>query len=430
MTTKKTNNKFWSMKAENNEAGSVGHIYLYDVISSTSWWGDEVTPKTFREDLDALGEVNALNVHIFSDGGDVFAGNTIYSLLKQYDAEVNVYIEGCAASIATVIAMAGDNVYISKIGMMMIHNPLACLWGYYNKDNLNAIISDLEKVKEPLVAAYLSHMDKDRDEIIDLMNGKDGEGTWFSASEAIEAGLADQYIPEESDEVLGAVACTGLDKYEWNGHSLDLSKYKNAPKLINYRKEKKKMAKGNFKPKAEETTETTEEVITVTCPECEHEFDLDNDTEETTIDVTCESCGHKFKWDVETGKAVEETEENEDEDNENEDTKAHFQKGIKAERNRINALNRIKSASPQYSDIVDKAIDDGSSYTLTSKKVFEAMAKDKGDNTPKGFIDSQKKESAGTKSVGALPNSGNQFEAESEDDAVINSILTGMKNGR
>lgn len=161
------NKKFWSVKAEVTDSGeSVGHLYLYGIVASESWWGDEVTPKQLINDIKALGDISVLNVHIFSDGGDVFAGTAIHSILKQQTATVNIYIEGIAASIATVIATAGDNVYISKSAMMMVHNAMFFMFGYYNAAELAAMIGDLDQIREPIIAAYQSKTGKTRDEMV------------------------------------------------------------------------------------------------------------------------------------------------------------------------------------------------------------------------------------------------------------------------
>ena len=118
--------KFWSFKALDE---TTGELLLYGEISDISWWGDEVTPKQFKEDLDALGDIDVLNVYINSPGGDVFAGQAIYSMLKRHKAQVKVYIDGLAASIASLVAMAGDKVIMPANAMMMIHNPWTWCWG-------------------------------------------------------------------------------------------------------------------------------------------------------------------------------------------------------------------------------------------------------------------------------------------------------------
>ena len=94
MELKGKKNKFWNFKALDKDTGE---LTLYGEISNETWWGDEVTPKEFKADLDALGDINTLNIYINSPGGDVFAGQAIHSILKRHKAHKNVYIDGLAA---------------------------------------------------------------------------------------------------------------------------------------------------------------------------------------------------------------------------------------------------------------------------------------------------------------------------------------------
>lgn len=311
-------NRFWTVKAEKTDTGTaVGNLYLYGVISSETWWGDEVTPRAFREDLDALGDITELNVHIFSDGGDVFAGHSIYSILKQHPATVNAYIEGIAASIATIVMMAADHIYVSRNASLLIHNAMVGLFDYYNKLELDAMIKDLEKFGEPMIATYQSRTGMSRAEVVAMMDGPDKAGTWFTAQEAIDVGLADAFIPEESEALLDAVACVGPNAYLWNGYTFDLSAYPNAPKISNRRTSK--MARSRKKPNAKSSRarRVRAELITVTCPECgavfEYETDpIPEDPAEELLEgveahrhhhvtaenypVTCPMCGAEFNF--------------------------------------------------------------------------------------------------------------------------------------
>ena len=139
----KKNKRFWNFKALDEKTGE---LTLYGEISNETWWGDEVTPKEFKSDLDNLGEIDTLNIYINSPGGDVFAGQTIYSILKRHKAHKNVYIDGLAASIASVIAMAGNTIFMPKNAMMMIHNPWTV--GMGNADEFRKLAEDLDKIRE------------------------------------------------------------------------------------------------------------------------------------------------------------------------------------------------------------------------------------------------------------------------------------------
>lgn len=202
----KPKNKFWGFKAIDK---TTAELTLYGEISNETWRGDEVTPKQFKEELDALGEIESLNVFINSPGGDVFAGQAIYSMLKRHSATVNVYVDGLAASIASLIAMAGDKVIMPKNAMMMIHSPWTIAVG--NAQDFRRIAEDMDKIRDSMVVAYESRSALTTEEILDMMDAE----KWLSADDCLEYGLADEI--EEANQV---VAC--LDKEV-------LGRYKNTP---------------------------------------------------------------------------------------------------------------------------------------------------------------------------------------------------------
>lgn len=226
----KGNKRFWNFQAA---AGNpkVGELMLYGIISSESWWGDEVTPKQFKADLDALGDIDELHVYINSDGGDVFAGQAIHSMLKRHKARVVVYVDGLAASIASVIAMAGEVVRMPKNAMMMIHNPWTMIWDIPQgneeefrrwADRCNKMADDLNKIRESIIAAYMGKCDMDRDKLIEMLDAE----TWLTAEECVAMGFADEY--EEAKQV---AACRRGEALVINGQEMDLSKFKHPPTL-------------------------------------------------------------------------------------------------------------------------------------------------------------------------------------------------------
>lgn len=210
-------NKFWNFK---NKDEKTGELLLYGDISNSTWWGDEVTPKQFKADLDALGEVEELSIYINSGGGDVFAGQAIYSMLKRHKANKIVYIDGLAASIASVIAMAGNKIVMPANAMMMIHNAYTLVRG--NKENLRKMADDLEKIDGSIVAVYTEKTGLKEKDIQEKMDAE----TWFSAKEAIEQGFADEI---EEEKLLSASLDGGF--LMLNNQKFDLDRYKNKPKL-------------------------------------------------------------------------------------------------------------------------------------------------------------------------------------------------------
>lgn len=195
--------KFWSMKALDNKTGEV---LLYGEISDVSWWGDEVTPKQFKEDLDALGDVETIKVFINSPGGDVFAGQAIYSMLKRHKAQVHVYIDGLAASIASLIAMAGDKVVMPANAMMMIHNPWTFAVG--NANDFRKLADDLDKIGDSMITAYGSRSALTTEEIKGLLDAE----TWLTAQECVEYGFADEV--EEAKELAASIDKKFLSRYQ------------------------------------------------------------------------------------------------------------------------------------------------------------------------------------------------------------------------
>jgi len=190
----KNKKKFWNFKAVDEKTGE---LTLYGEISDVTWWGDKITPKQFKEELEALGDIDVLKVYINSPGGDVFAGQTIYSILKRHKAKVNVYIDGLAASIASLIAMAGDKVIMPVNAMMMIHNPWT--WAEGNANDFRKLADDLDKIRESMVVAYENKSALTTDEIKEIMDNE----TWLTAQECLDYGFADEI--EESKQVAASI---------------------------------------------------------------------------------------------------------------------------------------------------------------------------------------------------------------------------------
>lgn len=197
------NGKGYSMKALDK---GVGEIFLYDEIGDP--W-DGTTAKGFAEDLKGLGDLRVLNVFINSPGGFVFDGVAIYNQLKRHKARKVVQIDGIAASIASVIAMAGDEIAIAANGMMMIHDPWAFAMG--TATEMRKMADSLDKVRDSILGTYVRRTGADEERIVAMM----AEETWFDAEDALELGFADKI----TDEVAIAAKAKGFD----------LSKYRNAP---------------------------------------------------------------------------------------------------------------------------------------------------------------------------------------------------------
>jgi ATP-dependent Clp protease protease subunit len=176
--------KFWNwVRNENDESRT---LFLNGEISDETWYGDEVTPKMFKEELqDGEGDIT---VWINSPGGDVFAAAQIYNMLMDYKGNVTVKIDGLAASAASVIAMAGTEVQMSPVAMMMIHNPATIAIG--DSSEMKKAIDMLDEVKESIMNAYEIKTGLSRLRISHLMDAE----SWFNAKKAVELGFADKLL--------------------------------------------------------------------------------------------------------------------------------------------------------------------------------------------------------------------------------------------
>ena len=182
--------KFWNwVRNENDESRT---LFLNGEISDETWYGDEVTPKMFKEELqDGEGDIT---VWINSPGGDVFAAAQIYNMLMDYKGNVTVKIDGLAASAASVIAMAGTEVQMSPVAMMMIHNPATIAIG--DSSEMQKAIDMLDEVKESIMNAYEIKTGLSRSRISHLMDAE----SWFNAKKAVELGFADKLLFSKEEE--------------------------------------------------------------------------------------------------------------------------------------------------------------------------------------------------------------------------------------
>lgn len=173
------NRKFWNWVQ--NEDGRT--LYLDGAIAEETWYGDEVTPKLFKSEL--LNGSGDITIWINSPGGDVFAAAQIYNMLMDYPGKVTVKIDGIAASAASVIAMAGGEVLMSPVSMLMIHNPMTIAFG--DTVEMERAIAMLSEVKESIINAYELKTGLSRAKISHLMDAE----SWFNAKKAVELGFAD-----------------------------------------------------------------------------------------------------------------------------------------------------------------------------------------------------------------------------------------------
>ena len=182
--------KFWNWIKDSDETRT---LRLEGPIDEESFWGDEITPQMFRDELNA-GEGD-VTVWINSPGGNVFAAAEIYTMLKDYKGSITVKIDAIAASAASVVAMAGDVVQMSPVAMLMIHDPSTVAMG--NTKDMEKAIEVLNEVKESIINAYASKSGLSHARIANLMSNE----TWMNAKKAVELGFADEVLFEAKQKV-------------------------------------------------------------------------------------------------------------------------------------------------------------------------------------------------------------------------------------
>lgn len=217
--------KFWNLMK--NEEEKSAEVILYGSIGSDEYW-DDISDKAFKQDIENLGDVENITLHINSPGGSVFSAVAIANTLKNHKAKVTANIDGLAASAATIITSACDTVRMPKNALFMIHNPITFAYG--NNQEMQKTVEMLDKVKNSIIETYLNKTKTDKETLSELMDNE----TWMNAEEAKEYGFIDEILDENVEkEVIE-------NKLIINNMAFDISKFKNfkekkiqEPRVIN-----------------------------------------------------------------------------------------------------------------------------------------------------------------------------------------------------
>ena len=217
--------KFWNVMK--NEEEKSAELILYGSIGSDEYW-DDISDKAFKQDIENLGDVENITLHINSPGGSVFSAVAIANILKNHKAKVTANIDGLAASAATIITSACDTVRMPKNALFMIHNPITFAYG--NNQEMQKTVEMLDKVKNSIIETYLNKTKTDKETLSELMDNE----TWMNAEEAKEYGFIDEILDENVEkEVIE-------NKLIINNMAFDISKFKNfkekkiqEPRVIN-----------------------------------------------------------------------------------------------------------------------------------------------------------------------------------------------------
>lgn len=199
-----------------NQTDTNAELYFYgDITGSTeeSWQQEDKCPQDIVNFLSQLNNVSNIDMHVNSGGGDMWAGVAIYNILKNSNKNITTYVDGIAASAASIIAMAGNKIIMPSSAQLMIHNPLTLTMG--NAIQLRAIADKLDQFKQSLVNIYMEHVQDNtsEDSIIEMMDSE----TWMTGKQASET-----FNNIEVDEML--VAASIASEY--------FNKYKHTPKNL------------------------------------------------------------------------------------------------------------------------------------------------------------------------------------------------------
>src|SRR5215469_2962921 len=209
---------FLQIRMEADGEPNTAELLIFSQIGEWDDMGD-VSAKAFARELSKLPtSVKRLDIHINSPGGSVFEASGIFSRLADHRSTKHVYVDGLAASAASIIAMVGHKIYIRANANMMIHLPSGIAMG--NADDMRHMATALDSITESMINVYAKRTNQDRAKLRNMMK----EETWMTPEQAIEHGFAD-----ELRGVVKAAAVVGGNKAVFNGVEFDLSRFHNSP---------------------------------------------------------------------------------------------------------------------------------------------------------------------------------------------------------
>jgi len=196
-----------------NKTETTAEILIYDQIGE-DFFSEGVTAKSFTEELNKLPKsIKQIDLRVNSPGGSVFDGVSIYQRIKDHPAKVTAYVDGIAASIASIIIMAADEIIISDGGMIMIHRPMSGVFG--NAGEMERMIDILDKIENQMLSIYAKKTGLSRAELSKMLSDE----TWMTAEESIGFKFADKKF--EAKDTLHLVA-SAVEGTKW---------FKNKPKM-------------------------------------------------------------------------------------------------------------------------------------------------------------------------------------------------------
>lgn len=195
------NSKYYSME----KVGKTLELYIFGDITSYPFFENDVSEDSIVKQIKSFADVEQINVHISSYGGEVKTGIAIYNTLKAHKAKVKTICDGFACSIASVIFMAGDERVMNELSMLMIHDAWSCVCG--NANQIRKEADDLEKITQLSVTAYEANSKLSKEEIEALMSAE----SWISPEEALEYGFATSIEKGKSEKPSQSVKMQLID---------------------------------------------------------------------------------------------------------------------------------------------------------------------------------------------------------------------------
>lgn len=194
-------NKYYALETNGKEVD----IYIFGDITSWEWYENDVSSYTLSKELQMLDpDIEVINVHINSYGGEVAEGLAIHNLLRNHKAKVRTYCDGFACSSASVVFMAGDERIMNSASLLFIHNAWTCACG--NANDFRKQADDLDKITQASIEAYKSHASITEDELKELLDAE----TWLLPADALEMGFATSIVGEPVTEKAAASARKSL----------------------------------------------------------------------------------------------------------------------------------------------------------------------------------------------------------------------------
>ena len=384
-----TATKFWNVA---NVGDDEAEITLYgDVMSKqpTDWWTGEpepglyITPEGFMEDLAAVKDKGHITVKLNSCGGDLYTGIAIHNALKALSGEVNVVVEGIAASAASVIMCAGDTVTVYPGSLVMIHGVSVFLWDALNIQDMKQLMKGMDASERAVAEIYNAKTGI----AVDTLRGMMTKETWLTGREALEKGFADNLLEDEDDPDMSMSHDRKVLYVNGIGHNVEGLQH--IPGTIPIRKSaqpaarpaaNKRPTNQAAKPKGGKNHMTLEELKA-------QEPDLVSQIEQAAV-----------------GAATAQTTD-----------------AVTAERQRLAAIDSIAASIPDQKMVHDAKY--GDNPCTAQELCFRVMQQSAASG--QNFLANYEKDGAasGAEGVGAAPNNGAGVNQEEQDAADIQAVV-------